>query len=79
MNSDLNYEIKYLNSDVDKEIIQKYWKIDSSKIKWKYNIDEVARIKGFNMRQLSNYIKNNSELFLKCAECNKLLKNLKFK
>jgi len=73
MNSDLNYEIKYLNSDVDKEIIQKYWKIDSSKIKWKYNIDEVAKMKGFKMRQLSNYIKNNSELFLKCAECNKLI------
>jgi len=63
------FELKFLNSDIDEEIIRKYWEIDENKIGWKYKIDEVARLKGISMKSLSNYVKQNSEFSIKCEKC----------
>ena len=63
------FELKFLNSDIDEEIIRKYWAIDENKIGWKYKIDEVAGLKGISMKSLSNYVKQNSEFSIKCEKC----------
>ena len=63
------FELKFLNSNIDKKIIQNYWEIDENKIGWKYKIDEVAKMKGVSMKFLSQYVKQNSEFIIKCEKC----------